>query len=867
MERIRRALPLVLSVALILALGAVALRSTSTTERKAETIHRMDGILLQENLGRLTNQYLLIAAKEILDFTATRPLSLQPGAAEDRAELEAFIERSALIDYGATIVTLGGTPITSWGRGDLPAMDHPGFATFEQGLRNNQPGVSSVMKVDGVPLVAIGVPIMDDIGFPKALVVGFWRADRSKLQEYNEQLRYESGAKAHVVDANGTVVSSTVPEMVGASLADHPLLAEGALTSSGTAEITQDGEAITSIYGSVELGDWSLIRDVPTSEYYGPIRDSRRATDRALVALLGAAAAGLVLLNHRAAAARRRSEARFRSLVQNASDIITVVDGQGRIAYDSPAVEHTLRFDPDERVGQPFRDYVHPDRNTWLDAAGEELLRDAGNVVRGEMPVRRSDGSWCWFEVTAANMLDDPAVRGIVINQRDISDRIALHQQLTHQAYHDSLTGLPNRALFNSRLEEALGAETAIEGTVAVLFLDLDRFKVINDSLGHEGGDRLLVEVAVRLSRVLRRGDTLARLSGDEFAVLLTHSDEAEAMQVGERLINALRAPFVVSGKEIVVGTSVGVAMAEAAHRPEDLLRNADLAMYKAKERGRRCCELYQPDLGDWSRQRLEIENEMRRAVVDGELVLHYQPEVDVATGDVVGFEALVRWNHPERGLLPPGQFVPIAEETGLIVPVGEWVLREACRQLAQWRRLYRAEPAHERQRRQPTAPTARPDRRRPGGHRGDGHPGRRPGARTHRGRPHGRPGSHHHHPARTAGHGRRPGHRRLRDRVLLARLPQALPDHVTQARPFVRARPVRRHVRRCHRRGDRQPRPLPAGAGHRRGRRTGGSARTAAGDAVRPRPGIPLREAHAGRPGVGTARPGDRAPGPLVQH
>jgi len=301
---------------------------------------------------------------------------------------------------------------------------------------------------------------------------------------------------------------------------------------------------------------------------------------------------------------------------------------------------------------------------------------------------RRADREWRWLEVWITNLLDDPSVQGIVANQRDITERRAFQEQLTRQAYHDALTGLPNRALFQSRLEVALARAARRHRTIAVLFVDLDRFKVINDSLGHDTGDDLLVAVAARLREAVRDEDTVARLSGDEFTVLLEEvEDEVEAANVAQRIIDDIRQAIDLDGHQVFVGASVGIALSRSGEdRAEDLLRDADLAMYRAKEQGRSRYEIFEMTMGARARLRLDLESELRQALENDELVLHYQPEVSLRSGRIIGAEALVRWHHPTRGLLMPDEFIPVAEETGLILPVGRHVLQKACVQMGEWR-------------------------------------------------------------------------------------------------------------------------------------------------------------------------------------
>jgi diguanylate cyclase (GGDEF)-like protein/PAS domain S-box-containing protein len=275
---------------------------------------------------------------------------------------------------------------------------------------------------------------------------------------------------------------------------------------------------------------------------------------------------------------------------------------------------------------------------------------------------------------------------GRVWSFRDITERKRLEDELAHQAFHDSLTGLANQALFRDRVQHALTRTGRHDGRLAVLYLDLDNFKTVNDSLGHPTGDKLLICVAERLRACLRAMDTAARLGGDEFAVLLEDLTSAgDATGLADRLIAALQQPFTVADREVFIGASIGIALDAPGVSNDQLLRNADIAMYTAKRRGRGRYEIFQPEMHAAAVERLEIEADLRGALDRGELTLQYQPIVALDTGRISGVEALVRWRHPERGLLPPGAFVPIAEETGLIRELGRQVLVEACIQVRRW--------------------------------------------------------------------------------------------------------------------------------------------------------------------------------------
>jgi diguanylate cyclase (GGDEF)-like protein/PAS domain S-box-containing protein len=505
----------------------------------------------------------------------------------------------------------------------------------------------------------------------------------------------------------------------------------------------------------------------------------------------------------------------LRSVVENSSENVTIVDPDGTLRYASPAFGRMLGYAPEEVVGKMnVLDYVHPDDLPHVLEETEKALSEGGVATnRTEYRFRHKDGSWRWVESAGTYLLDDPHVKGVVVQTRDIterkrteealreaeerfrrsfddaaigmalvgtdgrflrtnrslcdmlgyrevellgktfqdithpddldadldqrrrmlvgemrtyqmekryfhkeghvvwvllsvslvhdeegeplyfvsqiqdiSERKVLEERLEHRAFHDSLTNLPNRQLFMDRLGQALRRTRRRHKRLAVLFMDLDGFKVVNDSLGHEVGDLLLTVVAQRLRRCLRPEDTLARFGGDEFVVLIEALDDpAQAVQVAERITEELRRPFIMEGRDLYVLASIGISLGDArTHDTDDLLREADTAMYRAKDEGGDF-RMFNPAMYERAFSRLEVENDLRRAIEQEEFVVYYQPMVDLQTGELWGMEALVRWDHPERGLLEPSEFVPVAEQSGLVIPMGEQILREACFRAKEW--------------------------------------------------------------------------------------------------------------------------------------------------------------------------------------
>ncbi|HEX9097331.1 MAG TPA: EAL domain-containing protein [Candidatus Dormibacteraeota bacterium] len=393
------------------------------------------------------------------------------------------------------------------------------------------------------------------------------------------------------------------------------------------------------------------------------------------------------------AAELTKSHEHFRSLVQNSSDVITQIDRDGMIRYQSGSVERILGYTETELVGRLFGDLVHDEDRLQVLRKIDEAINIEGLPLALECRLRRKDDSYCSTEVTITNLLGLPAVRGLVLNTRDVSERKTLEEKLTHQAFHDPLTDLPNRAAFRIHLDHALYGDR--DGRIAVLFLDLDDFKAVNDTLGHDIGDKLLAAVGARIGSTLRPGDTVARLGGDEFAVLLKNmEDEQIASRVAERITRQFIAPFGIGGKQIAIHASIGIAgLVSGEEAAEELIRNADVAMYIAKSKGKARYVEYDASLASAALHLLELEADMPRALAEKQFVLHYQPAVMLESGAIHSAEALLRWNHPAHGLIAASDFIAVAERSGMIVDLGRWVLQQAARDARRWQVRYPSTP------------------------------------------------------------------------------------------------------------------------------------------------------------------------------
>jgi diguanylate cyclase (GGDEF)-like protein/PAS domain S-box-containing protein len=381
--------------------------------------------------------------------------------------------------------------------------------------------------------------------------------------------------------------------------------------------------------------------------------------------------------------ALRESEHWFRSLVQNASELIVVVDADTTVRYVTDSITPLLGYRPRDVLGRKLVELAHPS-----DAA--HLRKVAASEPGGhafECRLWKRGGALVFMEWVQGVR---PGAPGCILTGRDVSERRQLEQELRHQAFHDSLTGLANRALFEDRLAHALAGLPRSGSGLTVLFVDLDDFKTVNDSLGHSAGDELLRAVGERLHHNLRGTDTVARLGGDEFGVLLEDAPTfTAAAETARRLLAALGPPFLIEGRQLNVSASIGIALSDPYSETMQLMRNADLAMYEAKRRGGAQWRLFEESMHATALGRLELGSQLQRAVEEQQFELHYQPIVRLSDAAVIGAEALIRWRHPERGLLPPQEFLPLVEQTRLIVQIGHWALTEACGTLAAWEETF----------------------------------------------------------------------------------------------------------------------------------------------------------------------------------
>ncbi|SEM18943.1 PAS domain S-box-containing protein/diguanylate cyclase (GGDEF) domain-containing protein [Mesobacillus persicus] len=385
-----------------------------------------------------------------------------------------------------------------------------------------------------------------------------------------------------------------------------------------------------------------------------------------------------------------QQEKRFSSLIKNSHDIISIIDENMRLNYQSPSIENVLGYPYEEVLEILSNDLfalMHPDDHELAILKLRDLYNSHNGKLSMELRLKHQNGEWRNFQITGSNLLHDENVNGVVVNYQDITDIKKAQEEVHYMAFHDYLTDLPNRRYLEQKLESELRMKKGTELKLAVMFIDLDQFKFINDTLGHDTGDKVLIEVAQTLKSCVWDSDVVARLAGDEFIILLTNQTSIECVKkIAQKIIEVFERPFNVDQFELFITASIGISLfPDSGEDSKSLMKNADLAMYLAKDNGKNGFQVFTPTMNIKSYKTFTFQNDLRKALKQDQFELYYQPKVCTRTNKIVGAEALIRWKHPEWGMVPPSEFIFLAEESGFIIQIGEWVLRNVCRQIKLW--------------------------------------------------------------------------------------------------------------------------------------------------------------------------------------